>query len=427
MPASDQPIAVRQFELGDAAPRQDIDLGVSREGVRYERALVLVQYDGIPWGVFEIPAPKGVLSAQDVGREADARVASGTWPTRDTLRIDAPATPLRVVVPTCRNPQRVVRAVASLLRGPDPNLEIVVVENRPTGSTVARVLAETFPDETRVSCRDEHRPGLSRARNCGAEGVGPGLVGFLDDDIVAHPLWVPAMRAAAVAPSPLPIGILAGRILPIGLENAAQLFFHRFTGFGEHDLPATHVLDDPPPGNGLYPYAPGMFGSGASLCFPTDAFAALGGFDERLGTGTPSRGGEDLDVFVRALYADLAVRYVPQAVIWHDHPDSLDGLPSKVYSYGFGLSAMLAKHAVAGPDRSGFVRRVPAGFRHFIDPDSSKNASKSADYPRRLALMEVLGVASGPLGYAKSRWQSRKATMAHTRDADTPSGVGRRP
>ncbi len=408
-PDSEQPIAVRHFELGDGAPRQDIDLGVSREGRRYGRALVLVENDGIPWGVVEVPASGGVLSAEDVARETDARVASGAWLPATTLSADAPSTPLRVVVPTCRNPQRVVRAVASLLRGPDPNLEIVVVENRPTGSTVAQVLEETFPDEHRLSCRDEHRPGLSRARNCGAEGVGPGLVGFLDDDIVAHPLWVPAMRAAAAAPSPLPIGILAGRILPIGLENAAQLFFHRFTGFGEDDLPATYRLDDPPPGNGLYPYAPGMFGSGASLCFPTEAFAALGGFDERLGTGTPSRGGEDLDVFVRALYATLAVRYVPQAVIWHDHPDSLDGLPSKVYSYGFGLSAMLTKHAVAGPDRSGFLRRVPAGFRHFVDPESSKNASKSVDYPRRLALMEVLGVASGPVGYARSRWQSRRA------------------
>ncbi len=297
---------------------------MSREGVRYERALVLVESGGIPWGVFELPAPGGVLSADDVATEADARVAAGVWPPGAALSIDAPATPLRVVVPTCRNPQRVVRAVASLLRGPDPHLEIVVVENRPTGSTIAQVLAETFPDEPRVSCRDEHRPGLSRARNCGAEGVGPGLVGFLDDDIVAHPLWVPAMRAAASAPSPLPIGILAGRILPIGLENAAQLFFHRFTGFGENDLPATYRLDDPPAGNGLYPYAPGMFGSGASLCLPTDAFAALGGFDERLGTGTPSRGGEDLDIFVRALYARLAVRYVPQAVIWR-RPSRLVG------------------------------------------------------------------------------------------------------
>jgi GT2 family glycosyltransferase len=406
-PASDQPIAVRHYEAGDGADRADVVLGASREGFAYARALVLAEYHGVPWGVLDLRVPGGVLSGDAVTRAAEARVAAGMWPSPELLAHDAPSTRIRVVVPTCRNPQRVVRAVASLLRGPDPDLEIVVVENRPTGSTVARVLEETFPGESRVTCRDEHRPGLSRARNCGAEGAEEGLVGFLDDDIVAHPLWVPAMRAAAAGPDEAPVGVLAGRILPMGLENAAQLFFHRFTGFGENDLPATYRLDPPPDGNPLYPYAPGMFGSGASLCFPVDAFRAMGGFDERLGTGTPSRGGEDLDIFVRALYLGYAVRYVPQAVIWHDHPDSLEGLPSKIYSYGFGLSAMLTKHAVAGPDRVGFLRRIPSGVHHFMDPSSSKNASKSLDYPRRLALMELLGVAAGPVGYAKSCWRAR--------------------
>lgn len=406
-PSSDRPVAVRHYELSAGGPTGDIDLGVSRDGRRYERAVVLVEHGGIPWGVLELPAPGGVVPGQAIAETAAERVAAGMWLAADALAQDAPPIPMRVVIPTCRNPQRVVRAVASVLRAPDPNLEIVVVENRPTGSTVARILEETFPGESRVTCREEPRPGLSRARNCGAEGVRDGLVGFLDDDIVAHPLWVPAMRAASAAAADRPIGVLAGRILPIGLDNVAQLFFHRFTGFGEGDIPATYRLDRPPPGNHLFPYAPGTFGSGASLCFPVAAFRALGGFDEHLGTGTPSRGGEDLDIFVRALYAEFSVSYVPQAVIWHDHPDSLDGLPSKIYSYGFGLSAMLTKHAVTGPDRTGFLRRVPAGFRHFVDPQSSKNASKSPDYPRRLAVMELLGLASGPVGYARSRWQSR--------------------
>lgn len=407
VPSSDRPIAVRRYELGDRDVCPDIELGTSREGRPYDDALVLVESHGIPWGVVELSAPGGVLRGDAVAAATDARVAARIWPAPDAIAVDAPPTSIRVVVPTCRNPQRAVRAVASLLRGPDPDLEIVVVENRPAGSTVAAALEEAFPGEHRISCRHEHRPGLSRARNCGAEGAREGLVGFLDDDIVAHPLWVPAMRAAAAAPAMTPVGVLAGRILPFGLENSAQLFFHRFTGFGENDQPSTYRLSEPPPGNPLYPYAPGMFGSGASLCFPVEAFDRLGGFDERLGTGTPSRGGEDLDIFVRALYAGFSVRYVPQAVIWHEHPDSLDGLPSKMYSYGVGLSAMLTKHAVAGPDRIGFFRRIPAGVRHFMDSGSSKNASKAVNFPRRLAVMEIMGLASGPVDYARTCWRAR--------------------
>lgn len=407
MTSAESAIAVRQYKWLSGVPPVDIDLGVSRDGRVYRRALLLVERSGVPWGVVEVPAPDGVVRGRLVEEMAAAKINAGRWPAAASLVQDAPAVRLRVVIPTCQDAKRVVRAVASVLGAPDPDLEVVVVENRPRGSTVEGVLADTFPDEPRLSYREESRPGLSHARNCGAEGATHGLIGFLDDDVVAHRYWATAMRAAARGNGERPVGVMAGRILPLGLENQAQLIFHRFTGFGEQDLGRIYRLDRPPEGSRLFPYAPGMFGSGASLCLPAAAFSSLGGFDQHLGTGTPARGGEDLDVFVRALYAGYSVRYVPEAIIWHEHPDSLEGLPWKVFAYGAGLSAMMTKHAVAGPDRAGFARRIPSGLRHLVDPHSSKNSSKSADFPWRLTAMEALGLLAGPVGYARSRRQGR--------------------
>jgi GT2 family glycosyltransferase len=400
-------VAVRQYAWVPGTRPIDIDLGLSRDGARYRQALLLVEFDGVPWGLLDVPAPDGVVHGNLVEKAANAKVRSGRWPSIERLTRDAPAIRLRVVIPTCNDAKRVVRAVASVLRTPDADLEVVVVENRPRGSTVEKVLWSTFPDEPRLTYREEARPGLSRARNRGAEGATDGLIGFIDDDTVAHPFWTTAMRAAAAGDGECPVGVLAGRILPLGLENEAQLLFHRFTGFGEQDVGSIYRLDRPPDSNRLFPYAPGTFGSGACLCLPAPAFAALGGFDSRLGTGTPARGGEDLDMFVRALYAGFSVRYVPEAIIWHDHPDSLEELPAKMFGYGVGLAAMLTKHAVAGPDRIGFARRIPWGLRHLVDSHSTKNSSKSAGFPLRFNVMEFLGLLVGPIGYSRSTRQAR--------------------
>jgi GT2 family glycosyltransferase len=402
----DAAIAVRQYAWSPGETPVDLDLGVSRGGEPYRRALVLVERDGVPLGVLDVPTADGVVRGRVVEELAGAEVDSGRWRSPGDLGLDAPSIRLRVVIPTCNNAQRVVRAVASVLRGPDPDLEVVVVENRPRGSMVASALAEAFPHESRVSYREEPRPGSSRARNCGAEGAEDGLVGFLDDDVVAHPHWVGAMRAASAE---RPGGLATGRILPLRLENEAQLAFQRFTGFGEQDLGATYRLDDPPGGSRLFPYAPGAFGSGASLCLPVSAFAALGGFDIRLGTGIPAKGGEDLDILVRALYMGYVVTYVPQAVVWHEHPDSLEGLPSKAFAYGVGLSAMMTKHALDGPDRAGLARRVPVGLFHLAGLHARKQASgivPSGQRLKKMEAMEVLGLLVGPVAYARSLRQA---------------------
>jgi hypothetical protein len=71
----------------------------------------------------------------------------------------------------------------------------------------------------------------------------------------------------------------------------------------------------------------------------------LGGFDARLGAGTATGGGEDLDIFFRILRSGNQLVCDPAAIVWHRHRADNDELLKQTSSYGMGLGAWLAKLA----------------------------------------------------------------------------------
>ena len=58
---------------------------------------------------------------------------------------------------------------------------------------------------------------------------------------------------------------------------------------------------------------------------------------------------------------------------------------------------------------SGSADRVPDGVRVF-DPRSGKNERRSGDYPRALVLVELLGMAYGPIALVRSHRRLRRHT-----------------
>jgi hypothetical protein len=127
-----------------------------------------------------------------------------------------------------------------------------------------------------------------------------------------------------------------------------------------------------------------------------------------LGAGTPARGGEELDVFLRLLWDGATIVHEPAAIVWHRHPEGEMQVRRRVYGYGVGLGATLTKSVVRGPGRTGFLRRVPRGLFYLFDPRSAKNRSKGPDFPRSLAWREWLGVLLSPAAYCASVWSDHK-------------------
>jgi hypothetical protein len=230
-------------------------------------------------------------------------------------------------------------------------------------------------------------------------------VGFADDDVVVDTAWISSgLEAFEVASD---VACVTGRILPRSLEAPGQKLFDEFTTLDKGPerrefrlLLATRSVEP------LFPYAAGHIGSGANSFVLRSVALNMGGFDPVLGTGTPSFACEDLDFFIRLVQWGFAIVYDPAAIVYHDHRGSPADLNRRAFGYGMGLTAMLTKHLAYGPGRLELLKAVPAGVSYLLDPNSRKNRDKSSDFPRRLAMLERVGMLLGPVGYGLSLAES---------------------
>ena len=206
-----------------------------------------------------------------------------------------------------------------------PDYEVIVVDNRPAGAPPvdlpgARVVRET-------------RPGISAARNRGlAEATGE-IVAFTDDDVEVDRRWLRALgERFARTPE---LAAVTGLVVPAELETPAQIFFEQsgsgldrgyapltFERAGRFQIRRRDEHDGTERIQSLYEM--GELGLGSNMAFRTDVLRAAGGFDEALGTGTPTRGGEDLAILVELLAGGHRLAYEPAAIVHHTHRATID-------------------------------------------------------------------------------------------------------
>jgi O-antigen biosynthesis protein len=407
------PMAVRILDLD--RPLREI---VPAPAPPYRSALLIVRLHGAPLGIATIslePGGDGLAPArlaeavrEQLGREleeAGIDVRSGL--PADRVRVAEPPAPSRVpepavtvVVPTCRRPEALRRCLESILACDYPRFDVIVVENRPGSAETARVLAERFAREDRLQYLEELRRGSSHARNAGLRRASGEIVAFVDDDVVVDERW---LRAAVAGFSRAPdIGCVTGMIAPLRLDTRAQALLEQLASFGKGFRPLRFGLPESRVANPLFPYTAGHIGSGANMLVRAGLARDLGGFDTRLGPGTPAHGGEELDFYIRAIRSGASIAYEPAAIVWHEHPAGWEQLQRHAFRYGIGLTAMLTKQLVAGPERLRMLSLVPAGVRYAFDPRSRKNASKTPAFPRRLNALERAGMLLGPAAFVRS-------------------------
>lgn len=429
-----RPIRLIDVELG--RPLDDVRPLTPALGGNYGELRILARLHHRPLGSVTVALPEAGLDSRLV---ADAVWRALAGPIRDHCRMDGHPVPetltvdglvagdgadgdqpcswqralgadppsATVVITTCGSSgSRLHDTVRDALAQTYPRFEVVVVDNRPATSGVREALELAFPGATGAGPRyaAEPRPGLSHARNLGAS-VGRGeIVAFTDDDVEIDPDWLACLVAGFNDPG---VACVTGLILPLELETGAQRLLEEFGGYAKGFVRRTwdcdeHRLDSP-----LYPYTVGAFGSGANAAFRVSALVDLGGFDGSLGAGTRSRGGEDLDIYVRCVQQGYRIAYEPGAIVRHAHLREMAQVHQKVRDYGVGLGAMLTKHLVRDrASAAGLLSRVPAGTAHLLSARSPKNAARSGSYPPSLVRAELQGLLYGPVAYARSRVSS---------------------
>jgi GT2 family glycosyltransferase len=432
------PAAVQIVDL--EAPLSDLQLPLSDLEEPYRSLMVVARLEGEPLGVATFSVDGGGwVSRERLGDglrhqlEAELEEAfdqrglvlpeplprAGVPRVKEARRASARWRPVSVVVATCCNPEALERCLHSIFLSDYRDFEVIVVENRPGSSATRRMLAKRFPHATNLRYVEEPRVGVSRARNAGLALARGEIVAFTDDDVVVDPGWIRQSTEALERADD--VACVTGLILPLGLEDDSQLLLEQFAGFGKGFHRHTYRLPEAREDNPLFPYTAGTMGSGASTVMRADVARQLAGFDTTLGPGTPTTGGEDLDLFIRVLRAGHAVAYEPSAIVWHRHPEGMPSLRRQVYRYGIGLGAMLEKQLIAGPERMELLRAVPAGLRYTRDPESRKNAGKPADYPSRLTWLERLGMLIGPAVYVLSALMALAQRLAGDRSTGQPT------
>lgn len=344
------------------------------------------------------------------GLTAPDDLAAGAVPPRDQVASCSQAvvdpTPVTVVVCTRNRADQMRSCLAGLLAISHPNLEVLIVDNAPTDDSTEHVFGDVVGGMPGFRYVRENRPGLSRARNKGLAEATNDIVAFTDDDVTVDQDWVTGLlRGFRAADN---VACVTGLVATAALETVAEYYFDARVDWGVSCTPRLYDMGDNRPAEPLFPYSAGRFGTGANFAVHAGVLRALGGFDEALGAGTPTEGGEDLDAFVRVLLSGHALAYEPSALVWHRHRSDIDGLRRQMWGYGTGLTAYLAKHLRDRRSRADILRAAPRGLWRIMKIGSSTRESYGTAYelPRGLLAREYAGMVVGPLRYAQALRQA---------------------
>lgn len=234
---------------------------------------------------------------------------------------------ISIVVCTKDRASQLPQMLASLrhLKAPGIEWEVIFVNNASSDGT-AHILEEfctSFSTPARVIYESEK--GLSAARNAGWKASNAPIVSFTDDDCYPQEDWLLMVQRAFQETG---IDYVGGRVLLFDAQDAPvtiQISEDRYIIQKNSHIESGYII-------------------GANFSCTRKMLLAMGGFDRRLGAGTPLRAAEDTDLLVRASLSGFQGRYEPALVVYHHHRRRLETEVKKLYSgYACGRGALSMK------------------------------------------------------------------------------------
>ena len=372
-------------------------------GDGFATARLLVR-DGIePLGFVNVALDDGRLDPARV--ETAIRDEGFSVAPRSGQIAERPRPYISAAVCTRGRPVELERCLTALRAVTYPNCEFIIVDNAPTDDATRTAFEQTVGDDARFTYSREPAPGLSKARNH-ALGLARGeIIAFTDDDCQADRFWLYGV-AQGFARTPR-VGCVTGLVASASLRTSAEQYFDARVWWSSSCTQRLYTETPGPEDPVIHPFSAGRFGTGANMAYRRALIAELGGFDEALGAGSLTGGGEDLDAFVRVIRSGYELSYEPAALIWHEHRADNAALRRQMYTYGTGLGAYIAKYLSQRDSRGAVIARAPRALWYLVTLGSrSSSAADTASISRGVQLAELQGLLAGPWTYYRARRRS---------------------
>lgn len=281
-----------------------------------------------------------------------------------------------VAIATVRRPEGLRTCLEAVLAGRHAPAEIVVVDQGGAPET-AEVIRSLASGEVPVRHLRDPRRGLASSRNMALRASSSEVVVVTDDDCRADPGWLEAVTAS-LASHPDAVAV-AGRVLADGTPRDGR---------------ATSLRTSTDARAFSGPTDPWLVGTGANFAIRRDVALEFGGYDERLGTGSPGRAAEDLDLIHRLLCAGRTIRYDPAMLLYHARETRAHRRATR-WGYGHGVGALCGL-ALRRRDASGV--RVLGNFA-LMRARLLKDGLTRGDRERIRDELTMLGAALAGVGY----------------------------
>lgn len=226
-----------------------------------------------------------------------------------------------IIIPTFNGSLRIGNCLNALLQqAARHHAEILVVNDGSTDNT-----AEVVARYSGVRLLSQANAGPAAARNRGAQEAGGAIILFTDDDCVPAQNWLDAMLAPFSDPAVVGAkGIyrthqrrLVARFVQVEYEDRYRLM----AGLSAIDFIDTY-----------------------SAAFRRDRFLEMGGYD----TSFPVACAEDIELSYRMSARGWKMKFVPTAIVYHTHPDTLWRYLKKKYKFAFWRVLAVRKNPSKG-------------------------------------------------------------------------------